>query len=117
MVEYLPSQHFTQTFNYLLQLCFDEKSIQISVLCIKLISAILKVKPDFQFEFLTWTLSYLCDKGAELGFKQHLSEETYMEICKHRGLPLRDVVGLVATRESFYNKGTMNSSKQILFRL
>jgi len=53
MVEYLPSPHFTQTFNYLLQLCFDEKSIQISVLCIKLISAILKVKPDFQFEFLT----------------------------------------------------------------
>ena len=69
IVEYLPSPYFTQGFNYLLQLCFDEKSIQISVLCVRLISAILKVKPDFSFEFLTQTLSYLCDKGAELGFK------------------------------------------------
>jgi hypothetical protein len=74
-------------------------------------------KPDFQFEFLSQTLSYLCDKGAELGQKQHLSEEVYQDFCKHPGLSLHDVIGFVATRESFYNKATMNSTRQILFRV
>lgn len=115
--EYEHSPHFTPAFNYLLQICFDEKSMQISVQCCLLIQAILREKPDFQFEFLSQTLSYLCDKGAELGYKQHLCEETYSEFCKHAGLSLHDVIGLVATRESFYNKSTMNSQKQILFRV
>jgi hypothetical protein len=62
-------------------------------------------------------LSYLCDKGAELGFKSSICEQTYMELCRHPGIPLHDVIGFVATRESFYNKGTLNSAKQILYRL
>jgi hypothetical protein len=35
--EYVPSPYFMSAFNYLLQLCFDEKSIQVNVQCVKLI--------------------------------------------------------------------------------
>lgn len=107
---------FTETMNHLLDLSLDEKNTQICLQTILLINMILTSLPEFAFENIDRALSFICDKGVESKI-QLASTTSYELFCRHKAADLHDTVGLLATQQSFFNKVTLNSPKQILFRL
>ena len=77
---------------------------------------ILTSLPDFVFENMDRGISFISDKGVESKI-QLASNTSYELICRHKSVNLHDTIGILATQLSFYNKATLNSPKQILFRL
>ena len=77
---------------------------------------ILEQCPDFTFENVDVILAYICDKGVETKI-QLASHTSYEKFCRHKSADLHDTIGLLATQQSFFNKATLNSHKQILIRL
>ena len=77
---------------------------------------ILTTIPDFAFEHIDDTISFVCDKGVESKI-QLASTTNYELIIRHQTVDLHDSIGLLATQASFANQATMNSHKQIQFRL
>ena len=102
--------------NHLLDLCFDERNTQICLQTILLMNVILTSLPEFDFENSDRAVSFICDKGVESRI-QLASNTSYELFCRHKTTDLHDAIGLLATQQSFFNKATLNSHKQILFRL
>lgn len=83
---------------------------------ILLINMILTSFPDFTFEHIDNALSFICDKGVESKI-QLASTTSYELFLRHKTVDLHDTIGLLATQQSFFNKATLNSHKQIQLRL
>ena len=77
---------------------------------------ILTTVPDFVFENVDRAISFISDKGVESKI-QLASNTSYELFCRHKTANLHDTIGILSTQLSFQNKATLNSPKQILFRL
>jgi len=56
--------------------------------------------PEFEFDDSGSVIAFVCDYGNEL---DPLCVETYLNFCRHSNLPLNFTVGVLATKQSFYN--------------
>lgn len=64
--------------------------------------------PSFHFENIAQAIAFVCQKGVD-NKTAELCENTYFMFCAHQGAPLHDTVGILATRESFQFKETLNA--------
>ena len=83
---------------------------------ILLVNLILTSLPEFVFDSVDKAIAFICDKGVESRI-QLASTTSYELFCRHKSADLHDAVGLLATQQSFSNKVTLNSHKQIMHRL
>jgi hypothetical protein len=78
------------------------------------INSILVNAPEFEFEDSSSVIAFVCDLGNEL---DPISVETFINFCKHLNLPINFTIGILATKQSFFNPAGITSYKQILKRL
>lgn len=70
--------------------------------------------PEFRFTDTRLSIAFTCDLFVEM---EADSEDTFLTFCQHVPIPLDYTVGVLATKDSFFNEAGLSSYKQILARL
>jgi hypothetical protein len=63
---------------------------------------------EFRFVDTRRTIAYVADLYVEM---EPDSEETYLIFCHHTPIPLDYTVGILATKDSFFNEAGVTSYK------
>jgi len=98
----------SSSFNSIIQNLFSDKNTRVNYQTIRIINSILVQAPEFDFEDSSSVIAFVCDLGNEL---DPLSIETFLNFCRHKNLPINFTVGILATKQSFFNPAGTTSYK------
>ena len=92
----------------------EDKNQNIAASAVRLISEVMTQCPDHAFADVREVIAYVCDLLVEI---EDLCEECYLGFCHHLPISLEYTVGILASKQSFYNELGVTNFKQILTRL